>query len=68
MSPLVVPPSWDAAIGSVMPPPGVDEYTLLGQGATYLVRGPKNAGKSTFARLLFNRLLSRYDSVRTLCW
>ncbi|RDX43047.1 hypothetical protein OH76DRAFT_1361674 [Lentinus brumalis] len=66
VSPLVVPPSWDAAIGTVMPPPDVDEHTLLGQGATYLVRGPKNAGKSTFARLLLNRLLSRYQRVAYL--
>ncbi|KAI0717546.1 hypothetical protein C8T65DRAFT_707168 [Cerioporus squamosus] len=66
VSPLVVPPSWDAAIGSVMPPPSVDENALVGQGATYLVKGPKNAGKSTFARLLLNRLLSRFRHVAYL--
>ena len=63
MSPLVVPPSWDAAIGSIIPPLDVHENVLVEQGSTYLVSGPKNAGKSTFARLLLNRLLSRYDDV-----
>ncbi|RPD52858.1 hypothetical protein L226DRAFT_473738 [Lentinus tigrinus ALCF2SS1-7] len=66
VSPLVVLPSWDAAIGSAVPPPSVDENELVGRAATYLVKGPKNAGKSTFARLLLNRLLSRFKRVAYL--
>ncbi|RXW16599.1 hypothetical protein EST38_g9248 [Candolleomyces aberdarensis] len=65
--PFVLPPSWsdalDRAISANLPSTsnGVDET-----GNVYLAKGPKNAGKSTFAKTLVNRLLEVYTHVAYL--
>ncbi|TWU78201.1 Polynucleotide 5'-hydroxyl-kinase grc3 [Metarhizium rileyi] len=48
---LVSPPEWNRKLESLLPLPGTN------QRATF-VCGPKSAGKSTFTRLLTNRLLT----------
>ncbi len=48
--PLETPPSWQRALESLSIPDGAV------QGSIYLVCGPKSSGKSTFARMLANRL------------
>ncbi|KAI0751744.1 hypothetical protein C8Q80DRAFT_1310391 [Daedaleopsis nitida] len=65
LNPLVVPRSWDAALSAALPTE-TDESELAARGCTYLVRGPKNTGKSTFARLALNRLLRRFRRVAYL--
>ncbi|KAI0676648.1 hypothetical protein C8Q78DRAFT_987253 [Trametes maxima] len=62
VSPLMVPPQWAAAVATVIPTSGGEND----KRPVYLVKGPKNSGKSTFARLLLNRLLSRYRRVAYL--
>ena len=51
MHPFVVPSSWEIALNDIACP----EDTR-----SYIVKGPKNSGKSTFARTLVNRLLESY--------
>ncbi|KAI1788913.1 hypothetical protein LXA43DRAFT_603955 [Ganoderma leucocontextum] len=63
--PLDVPPSWDAAIGALYPTSS-NESEVSGQRSAYLIRGPKNTGKTTFARLMLNRLLSKFQRVAYL--
>ncbi len=46
-----------------MPPIPLNETSQL---ESYLIKGPKNAGKSTFARTLLNTLLTRYVKVAYL--
>ncbi|KAI0643584.1 hypothetical protein C8Q79DRAFT_142877 [Trametes meyenii] len=60
--PLLVSPQWVAAVGTVVP----TSEGELDRRPVYLVRGPKNSGKSTFARLLLNKLLSRHRRVAYL--
>ena len=54
-----VPPSWEATF-SVAPFLSADDTTGLSKPHVLLVKGRKNSGKSTFARMLVNRLSSRY--------
>ncbi|KAH9853336.1 hypothetical protein C2E23DRAFT_119714 [Lenzites betulinus] len=62
--PLVVPKTWTAFTDAVLPLS--DDDDAVTKRPIYLVKGPKNAGKSTFARLLLNKLLSRYRRVTYL--
>ncbi|KZT20555.1 hypothetical protein NEOLEDRAFT_1075377 [Neolentinus lepideus HHB14362 ss-1] len=55
-----LPDSWDACLSSVT------SETTETKTPVCLVKGPKNAGKSTFARTLLNRLLMRYSKVAFL--
>ena len=54
-----IPPSWEAAFSASSSFPA-DETTGLLTPHVLLVKGQKNSGKSTFARMLANRLSSRY--------
>ncbi|OSD01689.1 hypothetical protein PYCCODRAFT_1445437 [Trametes coccinea BRFM310] len=63
ITPLVIPSRWTAAADAAVS--NNDEEAAI-KRHVYLVRGPKNAGKSTFARFLLNRLLSRYRRVAYL--
>ena len=54
-----VPPSWEAAF-SAPPFLSADEAVGLPKPHVLLVKGQKNTGKSTFARMLVNRLSFRY--------
>src|SRR6267154_518249 len=54
-----VPPSWEATF-SAAPFLSVDEAVGLPKPHVLLVKGQKNSGKSTFARMLVNRLSFRY--------
>jgi polynucleotide 5'-hydroxyl-kinase GRC3/NOL9 len=56
-----VPPSW-AATFSAAPSLSADEAVGLPKPHVFLVKGQKNSGKSTFARMLVNRLSFRYVS------
>ncbi|KIM42620.1 hypothetical protein M413DRAFT_10152 [Hebeloma cylindrosporum] len=55
--PFTIPPSWEVALEGIARP---DET------GSYIVKGPKNSGKSTFARTLVNRLLESYQRVAFL--
>ena len=53
----LLPDNWMEALSAI----GTDtpeEINDIDEGDTYLVQGPKGVGKSTFAKLLVNRLLS----------
>ncbi|KAI0759724.1 hypothetical protein BD413DRAFT_617589 [Trametes elegans] len=63
IKPLTVAPAWAAAIDVALPTADDD---AAAQRRVYLVKGPKNAGKSTFARLLLNKLLSRFRRIAYL--
>lgn len=52
---LVSPPEWNKLLASVEP------TTRSGHQYSGFICGPKSAGKSTFARLLTNRLLTSYQ-------
>ncbi|PPQ88876.1 hypothetical protein CVT25_009111 [Psilocybe cyanescens] len=54
-----MPPSWSTALNDLSP----NDNMFSG---TYIVKGPKNSGKSTFARTLTNHLLSIYKRVAFL--
>ncbi|KAJ7665412.1 hypothetical protein DFH06DRAFT_1470675 [Mycena polygramma] len=56
IQPFFLPDTWETALSSLS-----DSATGI-----YLVKGHKNSGKSTFARTLLNRLLSRYRKVAFL--
>ncbi|KAG8218197.1 hypothetical protein J3R82DRAFT_3756 [Butyriboletus roseoflavus] len=60
--PFVLPTSWEAALASIDKRPD----TELSSAPICLVKGPKKSGKSTLARTLVNRLLSRYRRVAFL--
>ncbi|KAK0205857.1 hypothetical protein DFS33DRAFT_537167 [Desarmillaria ectypa] len=57
--PFYLPPSWSSALSSASP-------VEANASEVYLVEGPKKTGKSTFARTLVNRLLTRYQRVAYL--
>ncbi|KAI0829227.1 hypothetical protein BC628DRAFT_1359721 [Trametes gibbosa] len=61
--PLIVPKTWTAVTEAAL---SCKDDDGASQEPVYLVKGPKNAGKSTFARLLLNKLLSRYRHVAYL--
>ncbi|CAA7268693.1 unnamed protein product [Cyclocybe aegerita] len=55
VSSFTIPGSWSAALDGISTRNGM-----------YIVKGPKNSGKSTFARTLTNRLLQSYSRVAFL--
>jgi len=46
--PFMIPASWEVAL---------NDTARRDETGSYIVKGPKNSGKSTFARTLVNRLL-----------
>ncbi|KAI0951661.1 hypothetical protein AcV7_007695 [Taiwanofungus camphoratus] len=62
---MTVPQSWEDAMSAVL---HKDVATTEPDYSrhVYLIRGPKNSGKSTFARMLLNRLVTRYRRVAYL--
>ncbi|OBZ66554.1 Polynucleotide 5'-hydroxyl-kinase GRC3 [Grifola frondosa] len=65
VSPMIIPPSWDSAMSAILQV--VSEHQDFNYPRrVYLVRGSRNSGKSTFARTLLNRLISRYRRVAFL--
>ncbi|KAF8901520.1 hypothetical protein CPB84DRAFT_1777526 [Gymnopilus junonius] len=57
---MSLPPSWSSGLDQVLIP----SSDMLCR--SYIVKGPKNSGKSTFARTLTNRLLKSYRRVAFL--
>ncbi|KAF9478424.1 hypothetical protein BDN70DRAFT_879948 [Pholiota conissans] len=57
---FLVPPTWSDALDAI------SNRTETIVAGTYIVKGPKNSGKSTFARMLVNRLLGSYRRVAYL--
>ncbi|ATY65047.1 RNA processing Grc3 [Cordyceps militaris] len=55
------PPEWNKAISDIIGSTKVDRQTQI----SALVCGPKGAGKSTFSKLLTNRLLTTTDRAAT---
>ncbi|KAM6499009.1 hypothetical protein JOM56_006957 [Amanita muscaria] len=55
--PHILPKSWTATFKNLDPP---------STGGVYFVKGAKKSGKSTFARTLLNRLLTRFERVAYL--
>ncbi|KAJ3734204.1 hypothetical protein DFJ43DRAFT_1064020 [Lentinula guzmanii] len=74
ISPLDVPSSWERALNEVYISTSdslEDAINGEDQGSQfppniYLVKGPKKVGKSSFARALMNRLLSRHHRIAYL--
>ncbi|KAJ3496367.1 hypothetical protein NMY22_g19822 [Coprinellus aureogranulatus] len=67
-TPFTLPPSWSSALDACTSPssPSSLHDAQVDLGYVYLVKGPKNTGKSTFARTLMNRLLETYERVAYL--
>ncbi|CDO70310.1 hypothetical protein BN946_scf184370.g11 [Trametes cinnabarina] len=63
ITPLITPPGWTVAADTAVPE---RHQRAAIERHVYLVKGPKNAGKSTFARLVLNRLLCKYRRVAYL--
>ncbi|KAG1895242.1 uncharacterized protein F5891DRAFT_1059852 [Suillus fuscotomentosus] len=61
--PFVLPESWSIALSAAETPPSSADPI---QPSVYVVKGPKKSGKSTFARTLLNRLLTRFRRVAYL--
>jgi len=59
LSPFVLPASWSKAFDTIVFNERHKDLNSSSPGV-YLVRGPKNSGKSTFARILVNHLLNLY--------
>lgn len=57
LKPFVLPSSWSNALDTIILNERNKELDSSFPGI-YLVRGPKNCGKSTFARTLVNNLLN----------
>ncbi|TBU27745.1 hypothetical protein BD311DRAFT_664935 [Dichomitus squalens] len=64
--PLDIPPSWDAAVKAILPTSDQGTDATAEKKMVYIIKGAKNTGKSTFARLILNRLLSRFQRVAYL--
>ncbi|TEB24439.1 hypothetical protein FA13DRAFT_1669430 [Coprinellus micaceus] len=64
VAPFILPPSWSEALerctSSHQLPDAQDVCNV------YLIKGPKNTGKSTFSRTLLNKLLETYERVAFL--
>ena len=64
VTPFILPPSWSETLErctSILQIPEAQDVCNV-----YLVKGPKNTGKSTFARTLLNKLLETYERVAFL--
>ncbi|KAG1822276.1 hypothetical protein EV424DRAFT_1398775 [Suillus variegatus] len=61
--PFVLPESWSIALSAAETPPSSADPI---SPSVYVVKGPKKSGKSTFARTLLNRLLTRFQRVAYL--
>ncbi|KAG5649462.1 hypothetical protein H0H81_003675 [Sphagnurus paluster] len=59
IQPFELSPSWSRAIAS-------STTADLTQASVHLIKGPKNSGKSSFARTLVNNLLKKYHTVAYL--
>lgn len=59
-----MPETWSTALSSLPSLPTSPDENF--QPGSYLIKGPKNAGKSTFARTFLNTLLTRYVKVAYL--
>lgn len=59
IQPFCLPHTWETAMSSSAPSSRGDSAASLAVPTASLVKGPKNSGKSTFARTLLNRLLTR---------
>jgi len=55
--PFYVPPSWEDAMSSVVSSTSNDQNSIVLKPPVVIIKGPKNSGKSTFARTLLNRLV-----------
>ncbi|TFK53360.1 hypothetical protein OE88DRAFT_1696259, partial [Heliocybe sulcata] len=55
---FILPKSWETCLSTIV--------VQADKPPVCLVKGPKNAGKSTFAKTLLNRLLTRYSKVAFL--
>ncbi|KAH9916798.1 uncharacterized protein B0H18DRAFT_1124020 [Fomitopsis serialis] len=64
-SPFIMPPSWDATISSMVDH-NANPQEMNYPRSVYLVKGPRNTGKSTFGKVLLNALLTRYRRVAFL--
>ncbi|KAI0084166.1 hypothetical protein BDY19DRAFT_997886 [Irpex rosettiformis] len=60
LSPFVIPSSWEQACCSVL------QETEEASRLVYVVQGAKKTGKSSFARILSNSLLTKYKKVAFL--
>ncbi|KAI0739314.1 hypothetical protein BC629DRAFT_1600003 [Irpex lacteus] len=60
LRPFVVPPSWEQGYRSILEDKSEDSRHV------YVVQGPKKTGKSSFARMLLNALLTKYRRVAFL--
>ncbi|EMD31750.1 hypothetical protein CERSUDRAFT_144572 [Gelatoporia subvermispora B] len=65
VAPMVVPPSWETAVANCLPS-DAGSMEQIHTRRVYLVKGPRNSGKSTFARMLLNNLTTRYRRVAFL--
>ncbi|KAF9070394.1 hypothetical protein BDP27DRAFT_1447078 [Rhodocollybia butyracea] len=75
LSSLSMPSSWEHALNEVHSAPAEnhdiemeaeDEESIRLPPNIYMVKGPKKVGKSSFARILVNRLLTKYSHVAFL--
>jgi polynucleotide 5'-hydroxyl-kinase GRC3/NOL9 len=74
--PFVLPTSWSEALDEVLSGSSFSSSTALSTtifnitaetaSPAFLVKGPRNSGKSTFARTLLNRLLEKHERVAFL--
>jgi len=54
--PYLIPPSWDAAMKSFS---SSGSEQSLSEAPMYVVKGPKKSGKSSFAKMLLNKLVQK---------
>ncbi|KAI0352800.1 hypothetical protein OH77DRAFT_1497803 [Trametes cingulata] len=63
IAPLLIPATWAAGTNDIL---STGDEDAQSRRRVCMVKGPKNAGKSTLARLLLNKLLSRFRRVAYL--
>ncbi|KAK7470505.1 Polynucleotide 5'-hydroxyl-kinase grc3 [Stygiomarasmius scandens] len=61
--PYLIPPSWDAAMKSFL---SSGSEQSPSEAPVYIVKGPKKSGKSSFAKMLLNKLVQKYRKVAFL--